>query len=477
MSRNLNALVVVLGILVADGAEANDRAASLPPSGLDWITRSASFTEAANSTRTTEIALAERSASKVTVQSPFSRVWATAADTLGARASNVLRESGVPRVLLARGGASPIDRRSAPLGTTPRNEVEGTGLVLPQWSASANLDGATPATTPAAIPLLTAADFGRKGLRGFNLDLTKLSEPDFAALAASGASIVRLMIPLDRCDGCTSYRMRFGMDYIDRVVLMGQKYRFWVVITLYPFPPDVRAEYWLDPNLSDSIRRIWKELAARYRDSTVVGGYDLLNEPNPPESSYNEKVRLWSTLALTLAQDIRAIDPSHVVIVALPAVYWMSAKLMRPLPISNVVYTFHMYDPYEVTHQGLMKFPVGQKYPEGRFNKEWLMKHLLQPVIEFQKRSGQPVFVGEFSCIRWAPDDSVDRYIDDMVTIFESQGWSWTYHSFRGYHGWNAEIEPSPREELAEKARRGDAAKSTRTMDFLRGQFSLNRRP
>jgi hypothetical protein len=50
-----------------------------------------------------------------------------------------------------------------------------------------------------------------------------------------------------------------------------------------------------------------------------------------------------------------------------------------------------------------------------------------------------PIYVGEFSAARWT-GDSGNRYLEHCLEFFEEYGWSWTYHSWREWHGWNAEM-------------------------------------
>ena len=45
------------------------------------------------------------------------------------------------------------------------------------------------------------------------------------------------------------------------------------------------------------------------------------------------------------------------------------------------------------------------------------------------------MWVGEFSVIRWAPGAA--RWLDDSIGIFEKHGWSWLYHCYGEWNGWN----------------------------------------
>ena len=72
---------------------------------------------------------------------------------------------------------------------------------------------------------------------------------------------------------------------------------------------------WLydSPEASSTIA-IWKRIAAHYRDSETVLGYDLLNEPIPhfPElQKYNSKLE---PIYKRIVAAIREVDKNHVII-------------------------------------------------------------------------------------------------------------------------------------------------------------------
>lgn len=57
---------------------------------------------------------------------------------------------------------------------------------------------------------------------------------------------------------------------------------------------------------------------------------------------------------------------------------------------------------------------------------------------------------------------SAARYLSDLIEIFEAEGWHWSYHAFREFHGWSAEhgtdrddprppADPTEREQLLRK--------------------------
>lgn len=50
-----------------------------------------------------------------------------------------------------------------------------------------------------------------------------------------------------------------------------------------------------------------------------------------------------------------------------------------------------------------------------------------------------PIYIGEFSCVRWAPNNSAYNYIRDCIEIFEEYNWDYDYFSFRTWNGWSVE--------------------------------------
>jgi endoglucanase len=186
---------------------------------------------------------------------------------------------------------------------------------------------------------------------------------------------------------------------------------------------------------------VWQEMARKYKGVKAIWAYDLANEPVEPPAA--ERLAGWQDLAERAARAIRAIDPQRTIIVEpaqgnVPEAF----KELRPLTVSNVVYSPHMYLPFEFTHQGVFGRPTGYRYPGDIGGKMWGKAELeaaLQPAIDFQRKYGVRMYVGEFSAIRWAPDGSACRYLKDLIDIFEAHGWDWTYHSFREWDGWSAE--------------------------------------
>lgn len=196
-----------------------------------------------------------------------------------------------------------------------------------------------------------------------------------------------------------------------------------------------------DPACQTKFVDVWKRIATRYKSTRPIWGYHLVNEP--VEDLIEEGCDDWQALAERAARAIRAIDPARTIIVE-PASWGGPSGLsdLVPLPISNVVYSVHMYLPHAFTHQGVHGSGPAYRYPGVIEGKQWdkaALEAALQPVIEFQRTYGVHIYIGEFSAIRWAPDESAYRYLKDLIEIFEAHGWDWSYHAFREWSGWSVE--------------------------------------
>jgi hypothetical protein len=215
---------------------------------------------------------------------------------------------------------------------------------------------------------------------------------------------------------------------------------------------------------------VWRRIAHRYKHAQGVWGYDLANEP--VEDATEEGLADWQELAQRAARAVRQIDPRRAIIVE-PAEGGNPNGFveLRPIDVPNVVYSFHMYIPGSFTHQGVHGPSAPVSYPGVIEGKRWDKAQLeaaMKPAVDFQKNYGVHIYVGEFSAIRWAPDDSAYRYLKDLIELFEAHGWDWTYHAFREWDGWSVEHGP-------DRADHKPAATPTSREILLRAWLAKNR--
>ncbi len=93
---------------------------------------------------------------------------------------------------------------------------------------------------------------------------------------------------------------------------------------------------------------LWREIANRYKNTDPERVFfELRNEP------HDIKAEEWREQAEKLIKTVRAVAPKHTLIVGFHD--WNSRAALvgsKPFADSNVIYTFHYYDPFVFTHQG-----------------------------------------------------------------------------------------------------------------------------
>jgi hypothetical protein len=269
---------------------------------------------------------------------------------------------------------------------------------------------------------------------------------------------------------------------LDAALPLCRKYGLHVVIDLHsPFggKPTTSGYVGTDSALftdkacQDHFVQVWKRIAARYKDSKVIWGYDLANEP--VEGVVEENCDDWHDLAERAGKAIRTIDKDHAIIVE--PNNWGGPEALAgfcPINVSKVVYSVHMYVPGTFTHQGVhSQNQKGYRYPgliEGTHWDRAALAKVLAPVIEFQKTWNVSIYIGEFSAIRWAPDNSAERYLRDVIDLFEEHGWDWSYHAFREWSGWSVE-------HTEDRDNTRPAAQPTGRQKLLREWFARNQKP
>ncbi len=238
-----------------------------------------------------------------------------------------------------------------------------------------------------------------------------------------------------------------------------------VVITMLSLP----GSRWKQNNHDKDDLRIWKEekykaqaavfwqdLAMALKDHHAIVGYNLLNEPHPERIFPSKDVNLSSVhqeevqkmlydLYSYIIKHIRLVDKDTPIILDSSA--YADAKtfgLLMPQEDQNVLYSFHMYEPYEYTNYKINKGKY--QYPGVVDGKRWDRKALAEytsAVIQFQKThsiASHKILVGEFGGHRMSA--GLEKYFADLIDIFHKEGWHFAFYAFRedGWDGMDYEL-------------------------------------
>ena len=210
----------------------------------------------------------------------------------------------------------------------------------------------------------------------------------------------------------------------------------------------------------------WQKITTRYLGDSSIYGFDLANEPGFRTSAAG--LLNWSDLAAAAANAIRAIDPTRHIIIEPPFGDFFRFSQLKPLALANISYSPHVYYPLEFQYQGLGGRKINVKYPTSKLNKAALVKRLKR-IKDFAKQNKTArIYIGEFSAVRWAPGKSAYNYLKDMISIFEKEGWDWTYHAFRESDAWSLEHDGNIKNKRPVK-------KQTDRLTLIKSFFKKNR--
>jgi len=325
-------------------------------------------------------------------------------------------------------------------------------------------------------------------LRGAMISPRTVTEADLRRLGLEwNANLVRWQLirpskPGDRATMEEWDRWLEGeLNRLDAMLPVCRKYGLYVVLDLHS-PPGGQgtaggyagsdADLFTDKACQDRFVNAWEQMARRYRGNRIIWGFDLANEP--VEDTWMGECDDWRALAERTVRAIRVVDRDRTIIIEPPN--WGSpAGLQDFVPLSDpkVVYSVHMYIPHEFTHQGVFGPSPPIVYPGIIGGRRWdkeALREALRPAVEFQRKHNVHIYVGEFSAIRWAPDQSAYRYLKDLIEIMEEYGWDWTYHAFREWSGWSVEHSEDRNDEKPSPT-------PTMRQELLRSWFAKNRKP
>lgn len=202
----------------------------------------------------------------------------------------------------------------------------------------------------------------------------------------------------------------------------------------------------------------WRDLANALKDTPGIAAYNLINEPAPEkngglqEHAPQADMQRWyqqqrgsardlPAFYQTVIQAIREVDLLTPIMVdsgwyaaADSFSYWTKA-----LDDKRVLYSFHMYEPYEATSGPNLKRVKPYTYPgKVPFNgktERWDAKRVanyLQQPFDWAKHHGIPanrMVAGEFGCVRML--NSCRQYLDDVLSVLDINQAHWAFYSFR----------------------------------------------
>ncbi|MBL7112514.1 MAG: cellulase family glycosylhydrolase [Bacteroidales bacterium] len=291
------------------------------------------------------------------------------------------------------------------------------------------------------------------------IQFSKFTEQDFIDIKSLGCDVIRLPINLHfMTDGAPDYTLNpLFLTFLDQAVEWAEEQEIHLLLDNHTFDPSEDT----DPNIGDILLKVWPQMAQHYKDQYENLYYEVLNEPHGIGDA------LWGQIQQEVIDTIRTIDSTHTIIVG-PA-GWNGYNNLKYMPVysdTNLIYTFHFYDPFLFTHQGaswtdpsmgplagvpfpyhadsMPVFPESLKgtWIESSFNGYQFdgtlakVKSLINIAVTFQETHNVPIYCGEFGVYipNSDPDDRVYWY-QEVVKYLEEKNIMWTMWDYTGGFG------------------------------------------
>jgi len=180
-----------------------------------------------------------------------------------------------------------------------------------------------------------------------------VTKKDIDSLAAWGFNSLRLPMHYNLMISATDPDtfLTEGFRIIDSLVVWCRANHLYLILDLHAAPGGQGHEAAISdydaskPSLWESVENqdltvfLWKEIARRYAQEAVIGGYDLLNEPNWELGTNNSNLRAFY---IRLTDAIREVDINHIVFIE---GNWFATDFagLTPPWDDNMVYSFHRY--------------------------------------------------------------------------------------------------------------------------------------
>lgn len=281
-----------------------------------------------------------------------------------------------------------------------------------------------------------------------------ITEKDIANIKSMGFDHVRLgfdQIVLEESPG--KYRER-TFRKVDDFIGWCEQHGLNMVLNLHKAVGNYcdiqeKVELLDDKGLQDRFVALWLEFERRYHDKPGLA-FELLNEVR------NVDPEKWNRLADRTLKAIREKNPNRWVVIG--STCWNSPGTLDKLKIwddDKVVYTFHMYAPFEFTHQRgvlqagplyynrTLEYPTkdveryrgyhrlhgnagGGYGPEVKEINKQILRNNMHGAHMFTKNHPDKIlWNGEFGTIRHAPPASRVAYMHDVVVTCKEWGIPW----------------------------------------------------
>ncbi len=177
------------------------------------------------------------------------------------------------------------------------------------------------------------------------IQFSKFTRDDFVNLKKLGFDHVRLPINLHAMTGDAPEYVIDDLFYffLDQIIDWCEELNIYLILDNHTFDTHIDT----DPDIDQILLPVWTQLAGHCHHRSDYVLYEVLNEPHGISDAR------WNEIQQQVVAAIRSVDQRHTIVIG-PA-GWNSFNNLEAMPLyadSNLIYTFHFYDPFLFTHQG-----------------------------------------------------------------------------------------------------------------------------
>ncbi|MDR2234104.1 MAG: glycoside hydrolase family 5 protein, partial [Tannerella sp.] len=226
------------------------------------------------------------------------------------------------------------------------------------------------------------------------------------------------------------------------------------ILRSHYFNADVKPLF-TDPKAQEQFYECWRQISGELKKYSVDKvAYEPMNEP------VADDLETWNAIVNRCAEVIRELEPRRTIIIG--SNRWQNFATVKDLRVpendSNIIISFHYYEPFLLTHYqaswtDVKDLSVPVHYPgqliedqdleaagshaetgKKSVNIDTIEKDFLQ-AVEVAKKLQLKIYCGEYGCIAAAPEEDKIRWYKDLYTLFERHGIARANWDYKGGFG------------------------------------------
>lgn len=215
-----------------------------------------------------------------------------------------------------------------------------------------------------------------------------------------------------------------GFVWLDTIIGWAKEAGIYVMLDMhapqgggFQGPNNITA-FWNTTSYQDRFKSLWREIARRYKNSSTVAAYDIINEP-----CANTQAQYVTLLSDTITQ-IRQIDTNHIVNVENG---FSSDNEPFILAHNNILYDFHFYDPWD-SYTNHLTSVYGTNGIDAT-----QMRTLFEDYTDYYSLHNVPFNVSEFGQERvtFTTKNGLG-WVSDLIDLINEKNGNYFYFSYKG---------------------------------------------